>query len=64
MKPQTTHNNLREEQVKQYKQGSRPTSKSEEEEGTQINIKNEWQVIRNCTRKEITKHITTSLKIN
>jgi len=49
MKLQTPHNNLREEQVRQHKQGSTPTS--EEEEGTQNNINNEWQVIRNSTRK-------------
>lgn len=54
MKPQTTHNNLREEQVRQQKQGS--ISTSEEEEETQNNINNEWQVIRNSTRKR--NHLT------
>ena len=49
MKPQTTHNNLREEQVRQQKQGS--ISTSGKEEGTQNNINNEWQEIRNSTRK-------------
>jgi hypothetical protein len=59
MKPQTTHNNPREEQLRHQKQGS--ISTSEEEEGTQNNINNEWQVIRNSTRKRnhpIQKNIT------
>ena len=40
MKPQTTHNILREEQVRQQKHGSTYTSEKEEE--TQNNINNEW----------------------
>ena len=48
MKPQT-HNNLREERARQHKHGS--ISTSEEEEETQNSINNEWQVIRNSTRK-------------
>ena len=48
MKPQT-HNNLREEHARQHKRGSIATS--EEEEETQNSINNEWQVIRNSTRK-------------
>jgi hypothetical protein len=49
MKPQTTHNNPREEQVRHQKQGSITTS--EKVEGTLNNINNKWQVIRNNTRK-------------
>jgi len=58
MNPQTTNNNPREEptqnspreeQVRHQKQGSITTG--EEVEGTQNNISNEWQVIRNSTRK-------------
>ena len=49
MKPQTTQNIPRQEQARHQKQGS--ISTSEEEEGTQNNINNEWQVIRNSTRK-------------
>ena len=55
MKPQTTHNNLREEQARQQTHGSTPTGEEEEETQTQ-NITNEWQVIRNSTRKR--NHLT------
>jgi len=49
MKPQKTQNNPREEQARHQKQGS--ISTSEEEDGKQNNINNEFQVIRNSTRK-------------
>jgi hypothetical protein len=63
MKPQTTHNNLREEQDRQQKHG--PTHTSEEEEETQNNINNEWQVIRHSTRKrnQLTQNNTPENKI-
>jgi len=54
MKLQTTHNNLREEQARQQTHASTPTG--EEEDETQNNINNEWQVIRNSPRKR--NHLT------
>jgi hypothetical protein len=64
MKPQT-HNNPREEQARHHHQQQQhrsvSTSEEEEEEETQTqNINNEWQVIRNSTKKkELNKYKTT-----